>query len=206
MSSNRLPGKVLMPFQGQAIIQNVVNAAGADKTVVLTSTEPSDDPLVEYLESKSISFFRGSLNDVYGRFCDAIDHFEPEWVMRICADSPLIPTELLKGMEDIKRGNADLISNVFSRTFPKGHSVEIIRAKTMMDTPKENLTADDKEHVTTFFYRNAKMFNITSVTQEKDMQKHNLAVDTRDDYDRLSRMNKTDIVYDPAMWRISTHA
>ncbi len=203
MSSTRLPGKVLMPFHGKPIIQNVVDAAGIDKSVVLTSTEQSDDALVEYLKENNIAHFRGPLHDVYGRFCNAINHYNAEWVMRICADSPLIPTHLITAMENIKRDDADIITNVHPRSFPKGHSVEIIRARTMLNIPKDNLDDDDKEHVTRYFYQNSKNFKIISVTQPNNMSAQDLAIDTQNDYDRLSVMRKDDILYNPDEWKVS---
>lgn len=206
MSSNRLTGKVMMPFRGKPIVRNVVDAAGLDKAVVLTSAEHSDDSLAAYLEREGILHFRGSLNDVYGRFCAAARHYGAEWVMRVCSDSPLIPSVLLQGMEEIERGDADLITNVFPRSFPKGHSVEIIRVKTMLSIPQENLTEDDREHVTKYFYRNADQFKIISVTQPDDRSSEDLAVDTPQDYDRLSRMTKTDIIYNPRTWKVFLNA
>ncbi|PCJ99951.1 MAG: flagellin modification protein FlmC [Zetaproteobacteria bacterium] len=203
MSSNRLPGKVLMPFGGKPIIRHVVDAARLDRAVVLTSLEPSDDPLVAYLKAEGITYFRGSLNDVYGRFCDAINHYNLTWVMRICADSPLIPAHLLRAMENIERGDADIITNVHPRSFPKGHSVEIIRAQTMLDVSDDQLTDADREHVTPYFYRNADRFKIISVTQPTDMSDQDMAVDTREDYDRLNSMSGTKILYDPARWEVS---
>ncbi len=202
MSSNRLPKKVLMDFNGKPIIRNVVDSAGLDRAVVLTSIESSDDPLVEYLKAEGIEHFRGSLNDVYGRFCGAINHYKPDWIMRICADSPLIPPLLLQSMAEIKRGDGDIITNVFPRSFPKGHSVEIIRAKTMLDIGQgADLSDSDREHVTPYFYRNADKFKIISVTQSKDMSHIDMAVDTKEDYDRLLLMSKDHIKYDPASWK-----
>ena len=202
MSSNRLPKKVLMDFSGKPIIRNVVDSAGIDKVVVLTSEELSDDPLAEYLKAEGIEHFRGSLDDVYGRFCGAINYYKPDWVMRICADSPLIPPLLLETMAKIERGDADIITNVFPRNFPKGHSVEIIRAKTMLDVAREQLSDSDREHVTPYFYRNADKFKIISVTQPEDMSHLDMAVDTKEDYDRLQAMSQDHIKYNPASWRV----
>ncbi len=202
MSSNRLPKKVLMDFNGTSIIRNVVDSAGLDNAVVLTSIERSDDPLVDYLKTEGIEHFRGSLNDVFGRFCDAINYYNIDWVMRICADSPLIPPLLLQSMAEIDRSNADIVTNVFPRSFPKGHSVEIIRAKTMLEVAQDQLSDSDKEHVTSYFYRNIDKFKIISVTQPKDMSHIDMAVDTREDYDRLLHMSKDHIKYSPDSWRV----
>lgn len=204
MSSNRLPGKVLMDFRGLPIIQNVVNAVGADRCVVLTSTERSDDPLAEYLAAQNIDHFRGSLNDVYGRFCAAAQEFECERVMRICADSPLIPRVLIDGMIAADDLDADLTTNVHPRSFPKGHSVEIIKVKTLMAITDRGLTADHREHVTAYFYENADDFQIRSVTQPLNMNDLDLAVDTQEDYERLIDFDSASLHYDPKSWSIKS--
>lgn len=206
MSSNRLPGKVLMPFNGRPIIQNVVDAVGVDKAVVITSIEPSDDPLADYLVNNHIHHFRGDLNDVLARFCSALHKFKPEWVMRICADSPLIPSYLIKNMSEIERGNHDLITNVFPRTFPKGHSVEILKSEALLALQDmEDLTADDREHVTSYFYRNNSAYKILSVTQPENMNDRDYAVDTREDYERLSKLGNLDLFYNAKKWKVTSN-
>lgn len=205
MSSNRLPGKVLMPFNGKPIIQNVVDAVGVERAVVLTSVEVSDDPLVQYLEEQNIAYYRGALDNVFGRFCGAIEKFNPEWVMRICADSPLIPRELIDEMVNIGRGECDMVTNVFPRSFPKGHSVEIIRARSMLEISDDKLTDHDREHVTPYFYRHADRFKILSVWQDDNMSERGYAVDTREDYDRLTAMQELDFQYKPELWKVSRY-
>jgi spore coat polysaccharide biosynthesis protein SpsF len=57
MSSRRLPGKVLQPLAGRPALERVVErlgrASGLDEVVVLTSTDPSDDPVAELAEAST---------------------------------------------------------------------------------------------------------------------------------------------------------
>ena len=72
MSSNRLPGKVLMEVGGGKLIDRIIDSARQSKNVkkiyVATSTHKSDDPLVEYLDDKEVSIYRGSLDNVFARY------------------------------------------------------------------------------------------------------------------------------------------
>lgn len=203
MSSQRLPGKVLMDFRGLPIIRHVVNAAGMDRCVVLTSIEPSDDPLAEYCDQNGVSYFRGSLNDVHDRFCKAATVFKCDHVMRISADSPLMPRALIDYMAALDLDGADLVTNVFPRTFPKGHSAEIISVKTLSAMRDMGLDDEDREHVTRYFYNNPDQFNIRNVTQDPAMNSLDLAVDTRGDYDRLIDFDAASIHYNPKNWKVT---
>ena len=48
---------------------------------------------------------------------------------------------------------------MFPRTFPKGQSVEIIKSSILQNNMRK-FSIFDKEHVTTYFYKNHLDFNI----------------------------------------------
>ena len=94
MSSSRLPGKVMAPVLGEPMIGRQVErlrrAAGIDKLMVATSTDPSDDELAAYCKGLELDVFRGSLDDVLGRFCAALSYnMQAKAVVRLTADCPL---------------------------------------------------------------------------------------------------------------------
>ena len=68
MSSARLPGKSLLPLNGETVIKRVHDSAKLSdvfyEVVVLTSIDKTDDELCNYLEGQNIRFIRGSLNNV----------------------------------------------------------------------------------------------------------------------------------------------
>ena len=55
--------------------------------VVATTVDPSDDLLSEYL-SKGYTVFRGSADDVLGRFVGAANDFDADIIVRITGDCP----------------------------------------------------------------------------------------------------------------------
>ena len=55
------------------IVQRAMACECVDHVVVATSNTPSDDDLVNFLEKSNIKVFRGSLNDVLGRFIALLD-------------------------------------------------------------------------------------------------------------------------------------
>ena len=74
MSSSRLPGKVMMPVNGVPMIhrqiERIRQATTISELIVATSTDPSDDMLVEYLRTNGVRVFRGALDDVLSRFLE----------------------------------------------------------------------------------------------------------------------------------------
>jgi len=99
MGSTRLPGKSLMDLAGKPLVhrvwERVRRAELVDRVLVLTSTDPSDDPLAAYLEDAGIPYRRGSLDDVLQRYLDLVADFDPHYVVRVTGDCPLVSGELI---------------------------------------------------------------------------------------------------------------
>lgn len=195
MSSQRFPGKVLAPFKGKPLIAQVIGqvtqAIPVDDVVVATSAEPSDDPLSAYLRARGIAVFRGPLANVFRRFQLCVEEYPCTWFFRICADSPLLHGGLLRALMAYRpRLDLDLITNVFPRTFPKGQSVEMIRAETFKAIQADRLTADEQEHVTKYYYNNPDRFRILNVESGNvELGKMSFTLDTIDDLRRLEEMS-----------------
>jgi len=99
MGSSRLPGKVLLDLAGQPMLQRVVERTRLAKTihqvVVATTTEPSDDPVVELCAKLGYGCHRGSLYDVLDRYYQAARQFDANNIVRITADCPLIDPQVV---------------------------------------------------------------------------------------------------------------
>ena len=57
-----------MPVAGKPVIRHIIDAAGINKAVVLTSNDPSDDELTDYLKHEGIEFFEAHLEMFMGVF------------------------------------------------------------------------------------------------------------------------------------------
>jgi spore coat polysaccharide biosynthesis protein SpsF len=190
MSSRRFPGKVLAPFRGKPIIWHVLDrvtrAVPELPVTVVTSTDASDDPLAAYLASIGARSFRGPLDDVLDRFRLAAGEVGADWVLRICADSPLLDARVLQAVIGAHDRSLDLVTTTAPRTFPKGHNAELIRMAALAALPAGELDAADREHVTRFFHRNASRFRVKNVESgDPSLAALELAVDTIADLERL---------------------
>jgi len=190
MSSQRFPGKVLAPFRGEPVLAHVVRAVSAvierDRIVILTSDIPADDPLAAYIDTLGVQCFRGPHHDVFERFRLCAVQQPAEWVLRISADSPLLDPAILRRVVDAAAPEWDLVTTIWPRTFPKGQNAELIRTTALLGVPRHELTDNDREHVTAFFYRASDRFRIRSIESgDPRLADRNLAVDTVDDLRRL---------------------
>lgn len=155
--SRRFPGKVLANFRGKKVLEHVLEAVGEscgkERVILATSNETQDDAVAKLAIDKNWKVYRGSLGDVWSRFQQVLLSTEAEWVVRICADSPLIPASLIRSMVNLVQPDMDLVTNVHPRTFPHGYSVEILRRRLFTEKEFFPQTDADHEHVTPHLYR-----------------------------------------------------
>lgn len=190
-SSSRFPEKVLSPLRGIPMLLWTINYCRKTNLplFVLTSTDKSDDQLIGMLENNYVSYYRGSLENVVSRYLSFMKEHKVKKVVRISGDSPLInPDVILKVIaQDQKLADADLTTNVFPRSFPKGQSVEVIPRKSLELLRDRNLSESDIEHVTPYFYANYKEFKINNLNNTEDLSSINLSVDTKEDLLRVDQ-------------------
>jgi spore coat polysaccharide biosynthesis protein SpsF len=200
MSSHRFPGKVLAPFRGSPLITSVIKrvrtAVGPDVSmVVLTSLEPSDDPVESYLNAIGQTVFRGPLANVVKRFQLASERWPSEWVMRVNADSPLLEPSVVRAVLSRMNEDADLVTTTFPRTFPKGQNVELIRRDKLMSLEASRLDDSDREHVTRYFYQHAHDYRIVNVDSGNvALADLDMTIDTVDDLNRLEALSSNPVV------------
>jgi|TARA_Y100000310_G_C20697351_1_gene826650 spore coat polysaccharide biosynthesis protein SpsF (cytidylyltransferase family) len=186
MNSTRLPGKVLHRVHGQPMLQYLLESLNRCKStgeiVVATSDKESDQPIVNFCNNYGVQYFRGSLNDVSGRFKRLLETFHFDGFLRICADSPFILPEVIeKAVEIFYTSDFDLVTNVFPRSYPTGQSVEVLKTSTFIRTYKLFNKDQHFEHVTKYFYLNHKQFEIMNFYCDNDYTDVSLTVDNAKD-------------------------
>lgn len=199
MSSQRLPSKVLFKVAGKPMLQYLLERLEhchcLDAIVVATSVDESDDPLAEYCRQNSVACYRGSLTDVAGRFKEVLDVYKFHSFVRVCGDSPLLDQSLIeKGVGIFKVGDFDIVTNAKDRTYPRGQTVEILRADTFRHGYERMRTKDELEHVTPYFYKHSELFKIHNLSLPLNLNNIQLSVDTAEDMNTfagiVSRMER----------------
>lgn len=189
-SSARLPGKVLRPLGGRPMLgwllerMRAVPEAGC--VIVATSERPEDDAVATYARASGALVHRGPLEDVLGRFAGAAAAFALEPVVRVSGDSPLLdPGIVSRALQLYGEGGSDLVTNVLERSYPKGQSVEVIGAGSLRAAASEARAANEREHVTPYFYAHRDRFRIRNFALVPSAADLRLCVDTEEDFARI---------------------
>ncbi len=157
-ASKRLPNKVMVPVLGKEIILHLVErVAKADRIsdlIVATTTEQTDDTLVQLLLKEGISHYRGSTDDVLSRYASASAESKATYVVRITGDCPLVDSRVIDlAVDTAIEGSYDYVST--DNSFPDGFDVEVFTYKALIEAQQLALDSFDREHVTPYIKRNS---------------------------------------------------
>jgi spore coat polysaccharide biosynthesis protein SpsF len=186
MSSSRFPGKVLADLAGQPMIafmiERVRRSVSLDGLAVVTSTDDSDDPLVAVLDELDVRVFRGSLDDVLGRYAAAADMYDADVVVRLTGDCPLVDPAVIDTVVAARAAaDADYASNIDPPTFADGLDVECFTRQTMQRAEAAAATGPEREHVTLWMRTDVAGLRRINVVNAIDTSPLRLTVDYPDD-------------------------
>ena len=194
MSSTRLPGKVMLPFAGSTIIEctyrRLERSIRTDKVIVATSTDISDDPLAQLLKQKNLNYFRGSLEDVLKRFIAICNQFNPQFIVRITGDCPLVDPKIVDAcIEEATSKNYDYCRVL--EPYPDGLDVEVFKCSALQLAHLNATKLSEREHLGQYFLNNPSQFTIGGVKLFEDKhQEIRLTLDEQCDYELLLELER----------------
>lgn len=186
MGSTRLPGKVLMKISKYPMLWHVISrvqqASILDHVVVATSEAEADEPVVTLCREIETACFRGSEDDVLDRFYQTAHAIDADIIVRVTADCPLLdPNVLEKTVELFQASPCDYASNTIDRTFPDGLDVEVFSFTALAQAWGEAQLMSEREHVTSYIWKNPELFNIQQYTQDQSLSHLRWTVDEPED-------------------------
>jgi spore coat polysaccharide biosynthesis protein SpsF len=193
MSSSRFPGKVVEPLGELPMViymaQRARRATALDDVVLVTSTDPSDDTLVEAAACYGQRIFRGSLDDVLARFGSAAESEGADVVVRLTGDCPLIDPDVIDAVVNAReRASADYASNIDLPTFPDGLDVECFTHEVLDRANSQARLASQREHVTLWMRSDEAALSRVNVRAVADLSHVRLTVDYPDDLELVRRI------------------
>jgi len=195
MTSTRLPGKVLLKILDKSLVEYQIERLRrvrlADKLVVATTVNDSDLPIVQECSRLGIDYFRGSEDDLLSRYYLAACQYEAADVVRITSDCPLIDPEVINkviGFYQDNRPHYDYVSNVLTRTYPRGMDTEVFSFKILEEACMAANSPAEREHVTPFIYQNPQRFSLANVANDIDLSQHRWTVDTVEDFQLIKNI------------------
>ena len=188
LGSTRFPKKILQKIGNKTVIEILYNRIRsiklADKIIIVTTKNKTDDVLVNFLRKKKITVFRGSEKNVLKRFYDAGKKFYGKFIVRICGDCPFVEKVLLEKMiKKIKDDELDYVSNINPPTYPDGLDLEVFTFKALSKAYFNSKTEHEKEHVTPYIIKNMdKNYNFKLT---KNYSKIRVTLDEKQDLENL---------------------
>jgi spore coat polysaccharide biosynthesis protein SpsF len=197
MSSSRLPGKVLKDIAGKPMLAWVVERSRlskmVDEVVVVTSTDPSDDPVELSCVERGYEVYRGDLYDVLDRYYRAARLYHADVIIRLTGDCPLIdPGVIDHTLEEFFKSGVDFAANrlppPWKRTYPIGLDTEICTFVALQRAWKEAKETYQREHVMPYFYDKQGRFRVLLVNHDPDYGSMRWTVDTPEDLELVRRI------------------
>jgi len=190
--SNRLPAKALLPVAGTpSAILAAKRAGNRGRPVMLaTSDRPTDDLLATLANQAGINVFRGSANDVLGRFVASCQDLQgDDVVVRLTADN-LLPDgmlieELLASFE--LNGNPYINAKIAWGDSPYGLGAEVMNVCTLRRAALTASTEYEREHVTPEIKKHIPIHSLLQKFSQKESVTR-CTMDTLDDYLRINRI------------------
>ncbi|EKS07905.1 aminotransferase class III-fold pyridoxal phosphate-dependent enzyme [Leptospira santarosai] len=192
-SSSRLPQKVLMEILNKSMLELQLERESRskmiDKLVVATSDSKSDDNLENLCKKLNIACVRGSLDDVLDRFYQAAKIYEPQWIVRLTGDCPLVDPFLLDEIIQFTISNDyDYGTNAIQATYPDGLDVEVFKFSALEDAWNHATLLSQREHVTSYINRQSDKFKIGHYKSSKDLSHLRWTVDEREDFELVKNI------------------
>ena len=198
MGSTRFPGKVMKEIFGKPMllrqIERLKECKTLNKIIIATTERTEDDEIVEMCLNNSISFFRGSENNVIDRVANLLQEFQVDVHVECVGDSPLIDPLIVDEYVKLfcrRENNYDYLSNCLSTSYPPGLDVIVYNSKILTQLNNE-LSKDDplREHVGYNITRFPEKYNIKSLTAPDAFNdpEFYLEVDTEEDFELIKKI------------------
>lgn len=167
------------------LLESLGRCRSIDGITLATSAERSDDALAEFGRANGADVYRGELDNVAARMLGAARHSLADAFVRISGDSPLLDPAIVDYAANLYRQSpVDMVTNVLTRTFPKGQSVEVVSVEALARALGRMTTDGEREHVTPYIYAHPGEFTIRSFVADPPRPEVQLSVDEEGDFRR----------------------
>lgn len=191
--STRLPAKVLKRVGEETLldihIDRILKSNRLDELIVATTMEEGAEKIIEIANKHRVFTYQGSVNDVLERFYFCLKEENPDYVVRLTSDCPLIDPEVIDKVIDVCiDSGCDYVSNTMIPTFPDGVDVEVFKFSALEKAYNEAVLKSDREHVTPYIWRNSSvkggiLFTSDSVVNNENFSSYRITVDTLEDFE-----------------------
>ena len=201
IESTRLPSKVLKEIEGKSLLQihleRLKKSTYGNNIVVATTFEDGVEKIIKIAKSVEVDYYQGDTNDVLDRFYNAAKGKNPDYIVRVTSDCPLLDPVLMDEIIQLAVVNdLDYTTNTLIEAFPDGQDVEVIKWSAFEKSWNETSLKSDREHVTpyirvnsSFFGKN--LFKSKNFDSSENYNKVRMTVDESKDFDAIKILTTT---------------
>lgn len=196
--STRFPGKVLRPLGRGNVLTTMWERVQASRlkgqAVVATTTDASDDAIVELCREQNIPVLRGHPTDLLDRHYQAMLQYRADVVVKIPSDCPLVHGAVIdRVIAHFLAADAryDYVSNLHPQSYPDGNDVEVMSAPALATAWREATRLIEREHTTPFLWDNPQRFRLGNVLWEngRDLSRsHRWTLDYPEDLELIAHL------------------
>ena len=198
IGSTRFPSKILKTIGNKTLLDIHLNRLNKSKKIskliVATTFEDGVEQIINIAKRNNASHFQGGVNNVLDRFYQAARTENPDYVVRLTSDCPLIDSELVdKVIEFAIEKDLDYCSNCLEEKYPDGQDIELFKFEALEKTWKEAQLPSEKEHVSSYMYKNStymgkEMFTADTYPAEENYNDVRLTVDEKQDFEVIKEL------------------
>ena len=189
--STRFPNKIMNKIEDETLLGIHINRIKKSKkinSIIIATTNKKNDDIIELESNKlNVSCYRGDEEDVLDRFYKAAKIHNPDYIVRLTSDCPLIDPILIDEIiEAAIISNVDYCSNTLIESYPDGQDIEVFTFSALKKAWKDSVLLSDREHVTPYMKKNFKVLNIHSNNMK--FNKVRMTVDEPNDFVVIKRL------------------
>jgi spore coat polysaccharide biosynthesis protein SpsF (cytidylyltransferase family) len=198
--STRLPAKILKTVDGTTLLEihlrRLLQSKCISKLKIATTDEEGSKYIIDIANKVGVDYCQGSVNDVLSRFVKTAEGENPDYIVRVTSDCPLIdPSYVDQAIELCINGGYDYVS-IDGKSFPDGMDCEVFKYSALLRADKEAKLQSEREHVTPYIWKNGTvkggtLFKSERVYHSEDWSNYRITVDTPEDFSLVECLIKT---------------
>ncbi|MGP1537413.1 cytidylyltransferase domain-containing protein [Bacteroides heparinolyticus] len=196
--STRLPAKILKEVNGVTLLEihlrRILQSKMITKLKVATTDEEGSKFIIDICNKVGVEYHQGSVNDVLDRFYQTASPENPDYVVRVTSDCPLIDPDIIdQVIKTCIDGGYDYASNTLIPTYPDGMDVEVFKFSALEKAWKEAKLLSEHEHVTPYIKNNSTvmggtLFKSFNVVNDVDLNELRITVDEQRDFEVIKAL------------------
>lgn len=156
--STRLPAKILKEVNGKTLLEihlrRILQSKTINKLKIATTDEEGAKFIVDVADKVGVSYFKGSVDDVLSRFYETAAPENPEYVVRLTSDCPLIDPRVIDEIVSYAINNDYDYVRTDDKSFPDGLDTEVMKFSALKRAYLEANMKSEREHVTPYIWKN----------------------------------------------------